>query len=142
MTYHSFLPRAIRFGALALSLLSTACLTSPSARKYSAKDTASGSTIQIEMVGGGRRVGQLLAVTDSSVTILTSGRVAVGAFRDTRSFLLADMIWLSFSSSDPKVLEKCRQLSRFPFGITAAAMKALLDSVGQTTPDVLKSDRP
>lgn len=143
MTRRSRFRYAVHAAAMAMTLLSSGCLTSPSARTAAARDLARGAEIVIEMNSGGPRVsGELLAVTDSTVVVLQASRVGIVAFRDTRTFLLDDMVWVSFRSTDPKVLVKCRQLSRFPLGITPPVMKVLLDNAGQTTPDLLTGTKP
>ena len=143
MRRRAFLLRCLHGVAIAATLAVPACLTSPSARTAATRDLARGSEIVIELNGGGPRAsGELLAVTDSSVVLLQAGRVAIVAFRDTRTFLLDDMVWVSFRSTDPKVLVKCRQLSRFPLGITPPVMKVLLDNAGQSTPDLLTGAKP
>jgi hypothetical protein len=97
------------------------------------------------MTNGSEHYGELLEVRDSSVVILTKGRLAIGKYSDIvrmefgafKSDAFAPTSWPSAA-----VLVRAKRVSRFPYGITAPAMSVLLREGSQTAPDGLGTLRP
>lgn len=116
-------------------MLAAACATSVHPREF---EYAVGTVT----VGEQRfAVQELLAVQDSGYVVLVGGRVAFGPFR------LVNSAWFRHPGSivpvnsegrpAPGRLEQLRFASRFPYGIPAPAMAALLRQSQQQAVDTL-----
>jgi hypothetical protein len=84
---------------------------------------------------------ELLAVQDSGYVVLTNSRIGVAPFRDVS---LARFRRFGYAVPTDRngiptadAREQLRFLSRFPYGIPAPAMAALLQHAGQQAPDTL-----
>jgi hypothetical protein len=131
--------------AMLLAATLTACLTSPSTTTAVREDNQRGTIGGVRMNNGTEHYGELLALDDSSVVLLTNNRVAVGA--------LSHVVRLTFDDLDVRdvavnhglqwsELRKGQELSRFPYGITPSAMSLLLANAKQKTLDRLEIMAP
>jgi hypothetical protein len=84
---------------------------------------------------------ELLAVQDSGYVVLTGSRVAVAPFRLVSRARFHQIAFGVATDRNgvpvPDVREQLRFASRFPYGIPAPAMAALLQQAGQQAPDTL-----
>ena len=121
-----------------------ACMTSPSPRVVARGDSPFGTIVTVRLLDGRRYEGELLAVHDSSLVVITADRIAVGRFADiARLDLAASSAALDGRGSalDVRTAAGYRRgqlASRFPFGMPAPALRALLDRSGQAAPDTLR----
>jgi hypothetical protein len=95
----------------------------------------------VYLANGREYAGELLAVSDSEFVILVGERVGVAHFRHVDRVLFRGFSCGEFPSPScpsPKAIDAGRAVSRFPFGIPAAAFRALLDKGKQTAPDNLQ----
>jgi hypothetical protein len=131
--------------AMLLATTLTACMTSPSTTTAAREDDQRGTVGSVYMNNGAEYVGELLALDDSSVVLLTQNRIAIGA--------LSHVARLEFDDFDARnvaynrglsaaALQKGKELSRFPYGITPSAMALLLANAKQKTPARLEVMAP
>ena len=128
--------------AAALLMSLTSCLTSPPALSIAQADGQRGALGSVYMSDGRQHSGELLAFDDSTIVILTGDRVAIGALDhiDRVSFEDFETMYTGLHHNpSSRTLRQGRKVSRFPYGITAEAMTALLTSTKQTSPDRLES---
>lgn len=120
--------------------VTTACYTSPNPRDYPPAKRPNGVTGELTTKDRHSVRGELLEVRDSSYVFLVSGRVTVVPYVAVVSAHFTDQDWASIGwdswpSADRR--DRLRWDSRFPFGIRAEAMDALLRAGGQTGPDTV-----
>lgn len=75
---------------------------------------------------------ELLAATDSSYIVESEARIAEVPFRNVADISLAGFGFLPGGQPHDDMLARVRQEARFPYGIPAEAMQALLAKAGQT----------
>jgi hypothetical protein len=108
-------------------------------------DTQRGAFGSVYMSDGTHHYGELLALDDSTIVLLTRKGVTIGSlsriygmsFDDFATYEVGPERHLSAGT-----LRKGRQASRFPYGITAPVMANLLANAKQTTPDRLEAMKP
>ncbi|MEO5815027.1 MAG: hypothetical protein ABIT20_07075 [Gemmatimonadaceae bacterium] len=123
----------------------SACLTSPPPLTVAKADPQRGTFGSVYMIDGRQHYGELLALDDSTVAMQLRNRIAIGSLSRIQTILFDD-----FATNDvgperhmaPGTLRKGRQVSRFPYGITAPAMARLLDLSKQSAPDRLEGTTP
>jgi hypothetical protein len=122
----------------ALTLVAS-CYTSPPPRSYPPALRPNGVTGELTTADHHSVQGELLEVRDSSYVLLVSGRVTVVPYAAVVTAHFSDQDWMSFGYSSPSAnrREQLRWDSRFPFGIRADALDALLGAAGQTKPDTV-----
>jgi hypothetical protein len=132
-----------RTSALACLLVLTACYTSPAPHVVALADSQRGAMVMLHMTDGSARTGELLAVRDSSLLLLRNQRVVTAPLSSIVSMDLGDTRLAVAQRERPRdLLERVRDASRFPYGITPAAMSALLRSTGQDAPTELRAGVP
>ena len=128
-----------------LSICLTACMTSKPPEKFSGARSVRGVVGSLELRDTRAHSGELLAVDDSAFVILEGDRVGIVRFSDVRSGRFTQMGSASLvvgPNPTPAVLARARMLSRFPYGITATAMRSLLAASKQEVPDDLGRSVP
>lgn len=123
----------------------TACLTSPPALNVAQADPQRGEFGEVYTIDGTQHSGELLSFDDSTVVLLTRDRVAIGSLSHVDR-----VVFDNFETTEvgpqhrpsPETVRSGRQASRFPYGITAAAMETLLQNAKQSAPDRLESMKP
>jgi hypothetical protein len=127
----------------ALALASSAACTVPTIQSSPLHGTPSapgpaGYAIRTQLSGGSRTGGELLAVTDSGLMMIVSGRVA---YVPRASITTLSGGWANFrwNNSAPwsDVATRLRPISRYPQGISPALQRALLMAYGQTSIDLI-----
>jgi hypothetical protein len=122
-------------------MLATACTTSADPRQFELAQSPHGVAGTVTV--GERRfaVQELLAVQDSGYVVLVGGRVAFGPFRlvnNARFRHLGSIVPVNSEGTPaPGRLQQLRFASRFPHGIPAPAMAALLRQSQQQAVDTL-----
>jgi hypothetical protein len=123
----------------------TGCLTSPPALTVARADAQRGQFGSVYMSDGTQHSGELLALDDSTIVLLTRDRIAIGSLSRVNG-LLFDQFATSDVGPDhrlsPSTLRKGRQASRFPYGITAPVLAMLLTNAKQSAPDRLEEMKP
>jgi hypothetical protein len=123
----------------------TACKTSQSALVVAREDQQRGAVGNVYMNDGRQFIGELLALDDSTVVLLTGGHIAIGALPRVARLAFDD-----FETTDvgprhrmsPRTLAEGKRASRFPFGTIEHIMASLLVAMKQTSPDRLESMTP
>src|SRR5688500_13347607 len=126
-----------------VSLLSGCPTSQPPARLPQA--TSSRGTIMTLTIGPRRAVtGELIAVTDSSWYLLVNGRVGSVQSAAITSLsvvpprgLIHVIDFQPGVGPDAKWIEDARQVARFPYGMSADILGALLARTSQSAPDAL-----
>lgn len=137
--------RDARVLALACTVTLTACMTSRPAARVANEHGQRGALGTVRMTNGNEHSGELLEVRDSSVVILTGGRLAIGKYSDIVRMEFGEFKSDTFqpmSRPSAALLVRAKKVSRFPYGITAPAMSVLLREGGQTAPDGLGTLSP
>lgn len=133
------------FTALLLATTLTACLTSPPPSTVAKDDPQRGAFGSVYMSDGTQHSGELLALDDSSIVLLTRDRVAIGTL-SRMNRLYFDGFETSDVGAERRLsagtLREGRQASRFPYGITPPVMARLLDNAKQTVPARLEAMTP
>jgi hypothetical protein len=139
----SALPTARRASALACLFVVTACYTSLAPHEVALADSQRGTMVMLHMADGSARTGELLAVRDSSLVLLRNQRVVTASLSSIASIDLGDTrLDIAQGERTHDLLMRIRDASRFPYGITPAAMAALLRSTGQDAPTELRAGMP
>ncbi len=125
---------ARRLAAMSL-VLQCACFTSPSPHNAALRDTQRGEAVTLHLINGTARVGELLAVRDSSIVLLMGDRVAEAALADVADLSVNRDAWRSIRLETSAARAQVARVSRFPFGITPSALSALLAESKQQVPD-------
>lgn len=91
-----------------------------------------------------QRAGELLAVDDSSFVILDGRRVVVALRPSVRRIELGVFTRIDIPVTGMALRDRqsLARRSRFPYGISTAAMAALLKDAEQREPEVLRVSRP
>jgi hypothetical protein len=134
-----------RLSIVALVVSLTACLTSPPALTVAQADTQRGALGSVYMSDGTQHSGELLALDDSTIVLLTRDRVAIGSLSRISLMSFDDFATNEVGPErhlSSRTLRKGRQASRFPYGITAPVMANLLANAKQTAPDRLEAMKP
>lgn len=128
---------------LRLTLLAalSSCYTSRTVDRVALADTQRGVTGWVRLTDGSVHGGELLALQDASLVMLAVDRVVVAPHSVIRRAEFG-----GFKSSDMQkltsvVIDGGRRASRFPYGITSAAMAELLNGARQERPDTLSLAR-
>ncbi len=82
--------------------------------------------------------GELLTVTAADLTMLTSTGVIVIPFSQIESGVFAAIDVRIAGIPSPTKLDQLRYASRFPYGIKAPVMNAILSKIGRSAPDTLR----
>ena len=130
---------------LASLIVIGSCTTSPAPRKVATADAHRGANVIVHMVDGAEHFGELLAVRDSSIVVLTRNRIAIGSFADIRGVTVGEFAPTDFTRGSWPLetsLGKLAPASRFPYGIAASPMAVLLESTKQTAPADLRTFVP
>jgi hypothetical protein len=133
------------FTAMLLATTLSACLTSPRPLTVAQEDSQHGASGGVYMSNGAHHYGELLALDDSSIVLLTDNRVAIGALAHVARLEFEDLEVRELGPAGrlpAAALQKGKEASRFPYGITAPAMTRLLASTGQTAPAQLETMGP
>jgi hypothetical protein len=136
-----------RRGAAVLALLyaAPACHTSPDPADAAHSSDNRGVYGVVE-VGGTAHYAELLSISDSMLVVLRAGdRVTVVPVQPTG--VRVSFAGVSASSYDrthltEEEMRRARAASRFPYGITPEAMRALLAYSRQAAPDTLRPPAP
>lgn len=131
--------------AMLLATTLTACLTSPPSLKVARADRQFGTFGSVYMSDSTVHSGELLAVDDSSIVLLTQYRVAIGSLSRIDRLSFDDFETRDVGATrrlSAATLRKGKEASRFPYGITAAAMARLLENTKQTAPARLEGRVP
>lgn len=83
---------------------------------------------------------ELLAVSDSALTVLVRDSVAIAGYDDVARLQLVQ-IGTAYRFTPGTFLDEARMASRYPAGIPDHVMTALLGVSGQTAPLVLRARR-
>lgn len=92
------------------------------------------------MVNGRKVDAELLMIDDTMYVLETGGRVAIARHSDVRSAEFGRAGRMTFrarSAPSARTIRAIRARARFPYGIPATAMAALLASARQDAPDDL-----
>ena len=145
MTNSLLWSRGVRACSVAWLIIQSSCMTSPPPRRIATADTHRGVSVIVHMIDGPEYYGELLAVRDSSIVVLTRNRIAIGSFADIRGVTVGEFAptdftkgWWPLETS----LGKLAPASRFPYGIAASPMAMLLESTKQTAPADLRAFVP
>jgi hypothetical protein len=123
---------------MACLLALPACYTSPAPRAIALADPQRGASVTLHMTDGSARTGELLGVRDSSLVLLTNQRVVIAPLYTITSMDLGNArLAVVRGEGSRDLLDRARDASRFPYGITPAAMAVLLRSTGQDAPTEL-----
>ncbi|HJP86727.1 MAG TPA: hypothetical protein VJ852_12095 [Gemmatimonadaceae bacterium] len=82
--------------------------------------------------------GELLTVTRTDLTLRTSTTVVVIPFSQIERGGFSEIDVYIAGAPSPTNLDQLRYASRFPYGIPAPAMKAILSSMGRSAPDTAR----
>ena len=137
--------RAMLVTCAALTLVLSGCMTSKSPAKYVRATSVQGTLGSVHLRDGQTYDGELLAVDDSAFVLLRNGRVGRARFGDIQSVRFSELGKVEFAAGEipsAKTLTRARILSRFPYGISPAAMTELLGASRQDAPDELRSQAP
>lgn len=137
MTSRSRLLGAARSLASAALVLCTACFTSPSPRRAALVHSRQGETVTVHLSTGYAREGELIGTSDSTLVLMVGERVVVGKFVEIRGVTLRSTPWRSYRPGTREAAEPLARASRFAFGVTDAALAALLAQSKQSTPEPL-----
>lgn len=131
---------------LLLLVAPAACMTSSSPAVVARRDDGKGTVATVLMRSGVQHTGELLAVDDSTVTLLVRERVGTGRLADVAT------IWIDVDQPTQLVvrdnawsadrMRRARLWSRFAYGMTPAAWAALLASTAQAAPAPLDAPIP
>ena len=126
---------ALTLGAL---LTSAACIHTSPNPEDEARDIVHGDAYELRLKSGDRFYGELLAVTDTTLVFLIGRRVSVAPLSTVTSLGFG---WREIAAPGGVISNAdfmtLRHRSRFPYGITKAAMAGLLNVSGQSLPDTL-----
>lgn len=92
-------------------------------------------------VGANRYSGELLAITDREFLLLTSSRLFVIPFPIAGSGDFSSIDIRTYGAPWQTHAEQLRYASRYPQGIPAPALSAILRSKGQAAPDTVRLAR-
>lgn len=137
--------RGARSCAVAWLMMQSSCMTSPTPRHVATTDTHRGVSVIVHMIDGPEHYGELLAVHDSSIVVLTKNRIAIGPFADIRGVTVGNVGPTDFTTGRFPLetsLGKMAPASRFPYGIAASSMMVLLVSTTQSAPADLRTFVP
>lgn len=129
---------------LGLVALMAACYTSPDPRRSLSSISATGVSGRVHVVGGPDLEGELLAVSDTAYVMLVSSRVTVARYSALSQAQFAFVGQVTQAAGEVPTTKRrgnLRNYSRFPYGIPAPAMAALLAKSGQTAPDEVHPPR-
>lgn len=128
---------------LAFTLFASACLSTSRSPQDDVQYWTRGGDVALVLADGRERSGELLAVDDSSFVILDQRRVVVASraavYRVEFGLTRIDLPGNGLSAKDRETLKR---RSRFPYGMSATALNALLVDSGQLEPEVLSAGRP
>ena len=122
--------------ALAVVPALVACRTSPPPRTIPHATSPYGEQISVTLKDNRSFVGELLAVSDSSLMLMVHNRVAfarAGAISAVRASRFA-LRYSDAAGPPSKELEKARRGARYPYGISPEVLAALLAKTSQSSP--------
>ena len=123
--------RSTRPWLIALALLA-GCMVGTTVKNYAPAQGPAGATVKLELTGNRTLAGELLAVQDSSLTILSGGQLIRVRMPLVQT---GNAPKLSFTAAELKnggVRERLRLISRYPQGISPDLETRLLQAYGQT----------
>ena len=136
--------RFFGFGAvvrwLAIATVISACFTSVQPRHFAPAHEATGVMGKVAVTGGRELSGELLAVNDTGYVMLIDSRVTVAPYGKLSAARFAQLGQVTRAAGEaPRSKDRSRLAlyARFPYGIPAPAMAALLAKSGQTTQDTV-----
>lgn len=124
-------------------LLALGCYTSPRPEKFRPALNPHGVMGTLSFSGKRSVRVELLEMQDSAYVVLADDRVAVAPFRLVldATFDRIGRVAVARAAPAAKEQEQLRHASRFPFGIPAQALAALLAVHEQAAPDDLAAER-
>jgi hypothetical protein len=133
----------LAFMNLALAIAASACFSTSRTPQDDVLYSVGGGEVSLRLLDGRERVGELLAATDSSFTILDHHHVVVAprstVDRIEFGFTRIDVAAHGLSTDDRETLTRH---SRFPYGMSATVLSKLLSDSNQREPETLKANRP
>jgi hypothetical protein len=136
-------PSARAFLKVALVVLTSACVHTSQSPEEDVVSAIRGGDVSLLLSDGDERDGELLAVVDSAFVILDGARVVVAP---RPSVLLIDFgftrIELPPDGLSARDRETLVRRSRFPYGMSSAALNALLQAANQRAPEIVRTIRP
>ena len=129
--------------SLAIATVVSACFTSVAPRHFAPANRATGVMGTVAVTGGGQLSGELLAVNDTAYVMLIDSRVTVapyGTLSAARFAVVGQVTRAAGEAPPTKDRRRLASYARFPYGIPAPAMAALLGKSGQTTEDAVGPD--
>jgi hypothetical protein len=130
-----------RLFPVALLAALSACFTSRPPGQVAREDSQRGAGGWIRLTDGTIHGGELLALEDVYVVMLTADRVAVAPRAVVRGAEFGRFKAEDLRTLTSAVVDRGRRASRFPYGITSAAMAELLAVTKQQQPDTLSVAR-
>jgi hypothetical protein len=141
MTHRPGVFRTLRGLAASSIVVLAGCWTSPKPELVASTDRQRGLTVTLRMTDGVAHTGELLAVRDSSIVLLLGERIAVAPVIGIDRIIFGADGW-PVDGNDAGMLEHARSVSRFPYGISPAALSTLLRHAGQDAPVPLRAGTP
>jgi hypothetical protein len=137
---------ALAGATFAGAALLASCYTSPAPQTFPHATSPYGAEVLVQLVDGGSMTGELLEVTDTTVTLLTrpSGRVAVARAAMIRQLEFDRYNVVRYegdANPSRKALENARRFARFPYGMSPAVRATVLAKAGQVDADTLAAAR-
>jgi hypothetical protein len=127
---------------LAFALAASGCFSTSQTPRDDVLYSVGGGDVSLRLLDGRERGGELLAVSDSSFTILDDHHVVVAlrsaVDRIEFGFTRIDIAAHGLSSQDRETLTR---RSRFPYGMSTAALNTLLKDAKQQEPETLRVNR-
>ena len=128
----SYVPLAI------LALLASGCLYTGGSPSASPLANSPEGVAGVVTVGTHLYEGELLTVTAADLTMLTPMGVIVIPFSQIESGVFAAIDVRIAGIPSPTKWSQLRYASRFPYGIKAPVMSAILAKIGQSAPDTTR----
>ena len=128
--------------ALGAALVSAACIRTGPDPAAEAREKVRGDVGEFSLTSGQRFRGELLAVTDTTFVLFANQRVTIAPRSMVERIAFG---WSVLATGGGVIsdddLATLRHHSRFPYGLTSAAMAGLLRASGQSSPDTLGKAR-
>jgi hypothetical protein len=133
-------------GAL-LPILVTGCVFGSTASKYPMAYQPNGSSVQIRTLSDRELSGELLAVSDTAMTIVSvntdttqrvTNRITLVPFRSVNRARFSLASSATYRRGNLPQTQRLKNISRYPQGISPVLMTRLLEAYGQSTLDVVR----
>jgi hypothetical protein len=134
---HTRARRALLALSIAATCLAAACYTSVDPRTDPTLRSPLGVHGEVD-VGGSRYAGELLTITAADFTLLTDRRLVVIPFTVAGDGRFKSIGIGTYGPPWPANAEQLKYASRYPYGIPAVALEAILRQHGQTAPDTAR----